>query len=171
MSPPRVNIKPIRRETLKSISGLEKSLAKVLKWATVDEVIRIQKKLTLDVLLGVIMNTPVDLGIARGGWRIGVSTPDDTVDDRSDISGNKVMQEEPPKLDALKKLDVVYVTNNVQYITVLDQGGFIPTDPGPSKDPRPGRKGKILVRGGYSVQAPNGMVDITIEQVAAQPLT
>lgn len=53
----------------------------------------------------------------------------------------------------------IIVYNDARAIRVLDEGGFVPPDPGPSRDPRPHRRGRVLVSGGYSTQAPSGIVD------------
>ena len=63
---------------------------------------------------------------------------------------------------------VVYISNNVDHIEVLEDGLYQPPDPGPSKDRRKGRHGEILVRGGFSVQAPQGMVKVTIQEIMAE---
>ena len=66
---------------------------------------------------------------------------------------------------ALLHYSIVFVSNNVNHVIVLDQGLFTPPNPGPSKDKRDDRLGKVLVQDGYSIQAPLGMVDLTIEEL------
>ncbi len=58
----------------------------------------------------------------------------------------------------------MFVFNDARAIRILDEGGFVPPDPGPSRDPRPHRRGRILVAGGYSTQAPNGIVDKAVAE-------
>jgi hypothetical protein len=69
-------------------------------------------------------------------------------------------------LAALGPFQVSYVSNPVPYVQILDAGLFEPPDPGPSNDPRPTRAGRILVQGGYSTQAPQGMVAVTLLELA-----
>lgn len=125
--------------------------------------------MALDILAGVVKRTPVDTGRARGAWQIGINSPNDsnTSLDPGIVGspGGKSVTRGASALTKLKPFEVVFLTNNVSYILILEQGGFVPQDPGPSKDKRPGRFGRILVKGGYSVQAPNGMVDVTIQSV------
>jgi hypothetical protein len=140
---------------------------------TEDQVVVVQKKLTLDLFAGVIKRTPVDTGVARGGWQIGISTPATGVGSKEqgvmgDFSGPTYTMG-LSKLAGLGPFAIVYITNAVSYVAVLDQGLFDPANPGPSKDPRPGRHGRVLVSGGYSIQAPAGMVDVTITSLLENP--
>ncbi len=148
------------------VTKLSAELTKAARGLAAEAVVTLQKKTTFDVLAGVIKRTPVDEGTARGGWLVGIGLPPDGagIIDKGELgdpsgaalnSGLSVMAQ-------LEPYQIVYITNNVEYIVTLDQGGFIPPDPGPSRDPRKERKGKVLVRGGYSTQAPQGMVDVTL---------
>lgn len=121
----------------------------------------LQRRVSLEVLTGIVKGWPGDTGRSRANFQTTVGTPaSGEVDTGTDPIGTglTVLAELPP-------FDVVWITNNVPYATVIEEGGFVPPDPGPSKDPRPGRKGRILVKGGYSVQAPRGVVGVVVEQV------
>lgn len=135
----------------------------------------IQKKTGLQVLTGVVLKTPVDYGVARGNWQVDLISPRDQSvflaknDADGGAAGRKAIQDGVSKIiGATIPYQTHWIFNNVTYILVLDQGGFIPTDPGPSKDKRKHRHGRILVQGGYSTQAPAGMVDLTLEEVRQQ---
>jgi hypothetical protein len=122
-----------------------------------------KQKVGTALLQQALQRTPVDEGEARRGWHI--SSPR-----RSD----KDVQDQDPYVSLVKLAseaaaeDPVYINNNVDHIQVLDQGLFVPRDPGPSKDPRPGRTGRVLVEGGFSVQAPEGIVDRAVDTVATE---
>lgn len=116
-----------------------------------------QRKLVMDILAGVVPKTPVDEGKARGGWQVTIATPAT----EKKQSSNPISDGERA-LAGLKPYGLVWITNNEEHIAVLEFGLFTPPDPGPSKDPRPGRRGKILVSGGFSTQAPQGMVRTTL---------
>jgi hypothetical protein len=107
--------------------------------------------------------TPIDEGEARRGWHF--SSPRPTQDNVPDQDGLaelvKLTEEGAPE-------DPVYLQNRVDHIDVLDQGLFQPPNPGPSKDPREGRTGQILVRDGYSAQAPQGISGDLLDAVAAR---
>lgn len=124
------------------------------------EVKTIQTKMALAGLRGVVKKTPVDKRMARGGWQVSIGIPPvANVITSSPIGtgSTKILQAVP--------FSTIYIGNNVSYITVLEYGGFIPKDPGPSKDKRKGRFGKVLVKGGFSVQAPHGMVSVTLQEL------
>lgn len=83
-------------------------------------------------------------------------------------------------LSQLSPFQVVFITNNVGYIIVLDQGMFDPKDPSEDEKSRKrrasrrsdarrkdaksayGNEGSSFVASGYSKQSPVGMVDVTI---------
>jgi hypothetical protein len=54
---------------------------------------------------------------------------------------------------------VIWISNNVPYIGVLEYGLFEPPNPGVNRD------GDVKVSGGYSVQAPEGMVMVTLAEL------
>lgn len=148
-------------------------LERIAKSLPEEQVTTVHRVLHLDALSRIVRRTPVDTGRARGNWQSTIGTPAEgslAVEDRDGAptiaAGSKVAQSIPPFSQS-------FISNNVEHIRVIEEGGFIPKDPGPSKDPRgkPGsgksgdRWGRVLVRGGFSVQAPAGMVAITFEEL------
>tara|TARA_R110000787_G_scaffold42303_2_gene103989 strand:+ start:3651 stop:4118 length:468 start_codon:yes stop_codon:yes gene_type:complete len=129
------------------------------------DVSTIQRKIAMELLRGVVMNTPSDTGRARGNWQISTGAPITTTLGSKDKNGGGTVSKGQKKINEAKPYGIIWLTNNLSYISVLEFGEFIPTDPGPSKDKRKGRKGEILVRDGYSVQAPRGMVRLTLERI------
>lgn len=156
-----------RSQTFERAEDFIRSLEEIASGLAPSEVRIVQKKVALQVLSGVVRRTPVDEGRARGGWQltIGDTSPREGGESRDEGS---IITSALEQLAGLSDYGVVFITNNVPYILVLDQGGFVPQNPGPSKDPRPGRLGRILVQDGYSVQAPNGMVDATLASLSEQ---
>ena len=149
---------------------LTRELRELAKTLTAEQTVLVQKKLTLDLFAGVIRRTPVDEGIARGGWQIGVGNapelkPINRNDTADDPTSTQAYQEGFVELGKLRPFQIVFISNNIPYIIVLDHGLFVPPNPGPSKDPRPDRYGRVLVEGGYSKQAFFGMVDLSIEAI------
>lgn len=148
---------------------------------TNQETLVVQQVIGLQMLTGCVLKTPVDEGRARGNWQVSFGSPKEgivSVPDKPNESGDPANGTAPGQ-NAITKgasaftsqkvpFGVFWIVNNLPYILVLDQGGFVPKDPGPSKDRRKFRKGKVLVKGGFSVQAPNGMVDRTIEEIRTQ---
>ncbi len=137
----------------------------VRRWArkTVpDRLVEIHRQIAFEAMRRIVLRTPVDSGRLRGNWWLTI-----------DVIPVSERQVADPlalaigRLTTLGPYKVVHITNNVPYGPIVERGGFIPKNPGPSKDPRPGRKGRVLVLGGFSVQAPQGMVSVTVRELAA----
>jgi hypothetical protein len=108
------------------------------------------RKVALDLFRSVVLKTPVDTGRARGNWMVGV---------------NRIPTEEGPGIDTApmpriisdvsmaKFGDNVALSNTLPYIGALEYGGF----------PDPPMKGSKTA-GGYSKQAPEGMVRVSIKE-------
>lgn len=132
------------------------------------ESLAIQRRMALDGIGRLVDHTPVDEGDAKGGWQTTVGEPAEQSIDRFDPSGSAVLAEARSVIDSLPPFSVLWFANNEPHILVLEHGLFDPPDPGPSKDKRVGRFGRVLVQGGYSVQAPQGMVALTVEELTTQ---
>lgn len=122
-----------------------------------------KQRIGLAAMTMAVDGTPVDIGDARKAWHFAAPRPDqqNTPTDDPFAALVRLTSESAPE-------DPLYIENNAEHIRVLDDGTFDPPDPGPSKDPRPGRKGQVLVKGGYSVQAPQGITGVVVDQVASQ---
>ena len=118
----------------------------------------VQTQIALSLFRGFVKRTPVDTGHARLNWQMTVGKPATGI----------VKTRNVESLAGLKPFNRIWITNNTPYIGVLEYGLFAPKDPGPSKDKRRGRKGKVLVKDGYSIQAPKGMVRITWEEMKSE---
>lgn len=95
------------------------------------------KRVSFDVYNKAKKNTPVDTGRARGSWNIS--------EEYADLSSLPQGQYPSGTSNAVGNIsgkEEVHVSNNVEYIDVLDQGS--------------------------SRQAPQGIVDITVAQVEAE---
>ena len=112
----------------------------------VDKIVR---KVCLDLSSSIVLKTPVDTGRARANWQMTIGQPAsgtvETVDKRgrSTIAAGR---------DAVKQApgNVFWITNNLPYISVLEYGLY---NDGPN------------TTGGFSKQAPNGMVRISIREL------
>tara|TARA_R100000152_G_C6759123_1_gene183033 strand:- start:134 stop:598 length:465 start_codon:yes stop_codon:yes gene_type:complete len=146
------------------VSDLNAAIVDFQKEVEID-VTTIQRKIAMDLLRGVVMKTPVDTGRARGNWQITIGAPASNELGSKDKTGSGTVSKGQKRVNSAKPYGIIWLTNNVPYIGVLEFGGFVPKDPGPSKDPRKGRTGRTLVKGGFSVQAPKGMVRVTLEEI------
>lgn len=129
------------------------------------EIIKLQRLIVVDALKRIVEKTPVDTGTARANWQISIGIRKRNKLKRKDTAGGDTIVKGIEALTGLGPFEIVFIQNNLDYISVLEEGGFVPTDPGPSKDPRKDRKGRILVAGGFSVQAPQGMVQVTLVEL------
>lgn len=154
-----------------TLEKLNSELRLLATQVTEDELVLIHKKLSLDLFAGVIKRTPVDTGEARGGWQIteaAASTPSPTnKKEQGSVgdAGGSTFQAGVEALKNLKPYQLLWITNAVPHAPVLDLGLFIPPNPGPSKDPREDRLGKILVEAGFSTQASDGIVEPALRDV------
>jgi hypothetical protein len=119
------------------------------------------KKTALDIYKGVTKRTPVDTGALRNSWMIGINHKPEGVKKgtRKKGSGGKATRaefnesEEMKNLNGIKLGSTVYITNNQPYAEVVEYGKY---GSGPK------------TTGGYSSQAPKGMVRVTMQEVEAK---
>ncbi len=152
---------------VQGIEAMNATLRDVVVRVAPQEVSRIVRTVGLEILRRVMEGTPVDTGRARANWQVSfgapapgeVSVPAGSVPYMGSapplsVSGGEAFNKGVAALGGIggNPYVHVFITNNVRYIEILEFGQFTPPDPGPSKDPRPGRLGRILVRGGKSVQ-------------------
>jgi len=71
-----------------------------------------------------VQTTPVDTGRARGNWRVQIGAPNvDADEDDFDPDGSVTAAEGAAVASTWKIGDApIYISNNVRYITFLDQG-------------------------------------------------
>ncbi len=101
------------------------------------------QKITIDLDTRVVLGTPVDEGRARGNWFPSLNKPSGAMDEKSlDKSGNKAIAAATSVASGAELGDTVWLTNNLPYILPLENG--------------------------HSGQAPEGMVDLNLNAVAAQ---
>lgn len=101
------------------------------------------QKIALDLDSRIVLGTPVDTGRARGNWFPSLNSPSTAVDLSATDKSGAVAQGRLSGVIAGAKLgDTIWQTNNLPYILPLENG--------------------------HSGQAPEGMVDINLNAVAAQ---
>lgn len=139
---------------------------------TQDQLVLLQRRIVLDAWARVIQKTPVDLGYLRAGWQVTIGAPGNRLPGPEPGPGSAA----PPAptlanaiaaLAQLRPFQTVFISNPVPYASIIETGGFVPANPGPSKDRRPGREGRVLVQNGFSTQAPQGMVAVTVAELLA----
>lgn len=105
----------------------------------------------------IVKKTPAVTGRARANWNVSVGKVDASTTEETKKTGLKhKISEINPNGD-----EPIYISNNLPYITTLEYGGY----PSPVKKGTYNKKTKtweIRSAGGYSKQAPNGMVGVTL---------
>jgi hypothetical protein len=145
------------------------------------EILKLQRKLVLltlgaavqlapgkfKKLSGVVLLTPVDTGRARSSWNVSVGQPDTSVPPISSgrrAGTNGGIRDAQASMRTLGPFQTVWVTSSLPYMEVLEFGGY----PNPVKrgswDKRL-RQYVVKSSGGFSKQAPRGMVRITVQGV------
>jgi len=119
-----------------------------------EQAIQLQKKVVLEVLRRVVLRTAVDEGRARGDWQVTIGKPATSTAEEFkkvdspeksteppglDVAGDEVIQKGLEAISNLPPYQVVFISNNVEYIEFLEEGS--------------------------SDQAPDGMVKVTVEEL------
>jgi hypothetical protein len=115
----------------------------------------------------IVLKTPVDTGRLSGNWQFGVDViPDATivpVPGEGPGNGKIVQEQRKAELEAQilnsggKLGSVFYLVNNLPYAPVVEYGLY----PNPPKHGGLTEEGKPKTVGGFSMQAPYGMVRLT----------
>lgn len=148
---------------MKNKADFEISVANFVKKSVPEQYVELRNKIAVDLLNKIIKRTPTDRFDLVNNWQVTLNSP---------ASGE--FRSESPLADGVDKIlsakdeDTIWFTNNRIYASVWEYGTFEPSDPGPSRDPRPHRRGKILVSGGFSTQAPEGFVGVSIRELESQ---
>ncbi len=135
------------------------------------------RQITLGVLRGVVKTSPVDSGRFRGNWQVSVGAPTVGPIERLDKGGDATIAVESQNIGGAGS--ITWIVNNVPYAEVIEYGGY-PNPPKRGtwvrgklgrlrKDGTRRKNGaghyEINSAGGYSKQAPAGVVRITMARV------
>ena len=117
------------------------------------------RKVSLDVFTGIVKKTPVDKGALRANWAIGVNKevtkrPLDKGVKLSAGAAESAAMKDVSHLSKVKAGDRVIISNNMPYARVVEYGEIKGDGP------------KTV--GGYSKQAPRGMVRVTLAEVEGE---
>jgi hypothetical protein len=116
------------------------------------------RKAVIELFRRVILKTPVDKGQARSNWQASINSPISSILNEEDPRGTKAINKMVNIV--LGKKDVseatFWLSNNLPYIDVLEYGEY----------PNPPKKGTGKTAGGYSIQAPTGMVRAALRELS-----
>jgi hypothetical protein len=119
---------------------------------TIRKLDQVQRKVVLELFTRVIYKTPVDTGRARANWQVSIgSMPTGTIK-INDANGSATVSRATAAAAGFSAGDVIFLTNNLPYIRRLEEGGY-------------GDGPKTV--GGFSRQAPAGMVALTVQEFQA----
>jgi len=129
--------------------------------ASCDEIVRL---VLFDFSRALVMRTPVDTGRLRANWQFGTAQiPTGEIDATDPASGLGGPTED--RLIAAAKTaqagTIHYIVNNLPYASVIEYGQYPNPPKGGGRKDKTGAK-VTLSAGGYSTQAPQGMVRITV---------
>jgi phage gpG-like protein len=113
------------------------------------------------VLKGVYDKTPVDTGACRQNWLVTLNAGTSAFDP-SKTSGQALL-DGGEVIKAAVGDDKIIIQNNAPYAAKLEYGGY----PDPPKRGGLNKKGRPKTAGGYSSQAPHGMVGATLAKADA----
>lgn len=102
----------------------------------------IRKSFVFRLYSAIVRRTPVDTGRARGNWNVSVGA--------ADAGENPQNYSEAGSMPDADGDEPYFISNNTEYIRKLEYGGY--TD----------RPETEKTRGGFSKQAPHGMVGVTL---------
>lgn len=120
----------------------------------------------IELFSRIVLRSPVDTGRFRNNWIIGYGEINYTTTKTVDPDGRGVVQRIQSSLKTVEAGGTIYFTNSLPYGAVLEYGLY----PNPPKlgSKKRGEDGvAIHVSGGYSMQAPQGMVRITAAEFKA----
>jgi len=120
----------------------------------------VARKATLELFTAVVRMSPVDTGRFRANWNVSQGAPDTAVTESTDKGR---AQTEVNKVQTLPIGGVTYLSNSLPYAVVLEYGQY-PNPPKMGSKKRGEAGMAVHVRGGYSMQAPQGMVRISAMQ-------
>lgn len=99
------------------------------------------KQVIAELFKRIVLRTPVDTGRARGNWQIEFGGPAQGVLEVVDKEGGATISKEIAKLSDIPVFSLVHITNNIEYISILEYEK-------------------------RSSQSPEGMVEISLTELA-----
>lgn len=113
-----------------------------------------QRKMVIDALTSVVMQSPVDTGQYRASHRVSVGRPDNTYDQNNyDKSGRSTISKGTGQVQQLVPYTTVFIQTNCPYAKKIEYGMFTEKPSTPK------------TKNGYSKQAPQGVYGLTIELI------
>lgn len=113
---------------------------------------------TIDMFNRIVIATPVDKGLLRGNWIPTKARPKKRPREKFDPSGQQAAAEIKATFEK-SRARTHYLRNNLPYAGIVEYGGY----PNPPKTPELRQVPPGKTKNGFSTQAPQGMVRITVD--------
>ena len=104
--------------------------------------INLMKEIAKKGLQSIVARSPVDTGLFRGNWIVTLGAPSLSTSKNLDKKGDKIIAEGSKIIEGLSGLRTIWIQNNLHYGPILE--------------------------GGWSKQAPAGMVAITVAELETE---
>ena len=111
----------VNRQIASSVKQFSSALEKAAENIIPSMLVELQTQLVLDLLRRVVLKTPVDTGRARGNWQVGIGEIPDGILDRT-ADPQAIIAAAEKKLEQLGFGEIVWVANNLEYVTFLEDG-------------------------------------------------
>lgn len=115
-------------------------------------VLDLTREIAIDLFTGISRQTPVDTGRLKRNWNASLNSPDLSTTTSVDPAGEASISNMKGVVKKAKEGDSIFYSNNLVYAPIIEYGLYPITE-----SPR--------TSGGFSRQAPNGMVRINIARV------
>ena len=119
----------------------------------------------IELFSRIVLRSPVDTGRFRNNWVLGYGSINYTTTKTTDPDGRNAVSRIQSSLKTADAGGTIYFTNSLPYGAVLEYGLY-PNPPKAGSKKRGEAGIAVHVSGGYSMQAPSGMVRITAEEFA-----
>lgn len=152
---------------VRNMSRTRERLVQVARSLPGDLIQGLQTEMMSAGIRGVVPASPRDTGRLQQSWDATVGSPSDYLppEGSSFPDASAVIQANAAKIAAAPPFVHLYLTSNLPYAAVWNNGGFRPPNPGPSK--RKKTRGLTLVRGGWHTAAPQGMLRVGLHNMLA----
>lgn len=124
------------------------------------------RQFALSLFSRVVKRSPVDTGRFRANWNVSYGAPDTSTMTRVDPTGGTTTNAIKQAVLSLPVGATIWLANSLPYARTLEYGEY----PNPAKHGSKKRKETemtIHTVGGFSMQAPHGMVRVSVAEYAA----
>lgn len=113
-----------------------------------------QRKIVIDALAGVVMQSPVDEGAFRASHRVSINQPDMSFNEsEKDENGTPTISKGEAVISRLVPFTTVYIQTNAPYAKKIEFGGFTT------------KAETEKTKGGFSRGAPQGVYGLTFNYI------